>query len=296
MIPFISIPSALLLAWINDKYQSSKRLLFLLVPLSAIALVIGSGVRNDIVLVLALVLYCCTGKMAIDPLLLYTVKSNASSEQLSMTYGVYNFCGSIASILAPVVTGFLIDITRTMTAGFYTAAGILLFGVICFGWSQKNLISEKMMLKGDINSLLAYFGQFGFKKNHGYTRQVYDKQWLSAQQAYIKLAKEFGLYPFIDEMGSVYVSSIPDIGVEDDNILTGSHMDTVVDGGLYDGLYGALASLLAVKQLVNQYGTANVPLIAVAFSEEEGSRFPTAFTGSRYLIDYKQSMFEDLVD
>ncbi|GAA3324791.1 hypothetical protein GCM10020331_054070 [Ectobacillus funiculus] len=36
--------------------------------------------------------------------------------------------------------------------------------------------------------------------------------------------------------------------------LTGSHIDTVIDGGKYDGAYGIIASLIAVEYLYKHYG------------------------------------------
>lgn len=40
----------------------------------------------------------------------------------------------------------------------------------------------------------------------------------------------------------------------DEVIVTGSHIDTVINGGKYDGAYGVLAAMLAIKRLKETYG------------------------------------------
>lgn len=136
--------------------------------------------------------------------------------------------------------------------------------------------------RDNIISLLETFKKYGATPAGGITRLVYDAQWLQAQQQFIKLARGYGLTCFVDQMGTVYATTSA-YGTDEPLILTGSHMDTVVNGGVLDGQYGVLASLVAVGELVAQYGAPRQPLGVVAFSEEEGSRFPTTFSGSRWL-------------
>ncbi|MCY7743847.1 M20/M25/M40 family metallo-hydrolase, partial [Bacillus licheniformis] len=63
-------------------------------------------------------------------------------------------------------------------------------------------------------------------------------------------------------------------------ILTGSHIDTVINGGKFDGAYGILASLLSAKHLLDTYGRPKTSIEVVSLCEEEGSRFPLTFWGS----------------
>ncbi|MBZ6010122.1 MFS transporter [Leuconostoc gelidum] len=132
IVPFIAIPSALIFARLNDKITHARRLLLFLVPISSLSFVTGMVISNNVVLILSLIVYGITGKMTIDPILLYTVKNNAPDNQLATTFGVYNFFGMIASIVAPVIMGFLMDLTGTMIIGFYFSAMLLLVGIIIF--------------------------------------------------------------------------------------------------------------------------------------------------------------------
>jgi N-carbamoyl-L-amino-acid hydrolase len=63
-------------------------------------------------------------------------------------------------------------------------------------------------------------------------------------------------------------------------VMFGSHVDTVGTGGRYDGLYGVLAGLEACQALNDAGHVTRRPLALVAFTNEEGSRFPPYAMGS----------------
>lgn len=69
-----------------------------------------------------------------------------------------------------------------------------------------------------------------------------------------------------------------------DVVVTGSHLDTVVAGGAYDGALGVVSALAAVTEL-RQRGVRPGPrsLAVVAFADEEGARFNTPTFGSGLL-------------
>lgn len=70
-------------------------------------------------------------------------------------------------------------------------------------------------------------------------------------------------------------------GKTDDTILIGSHRDTVRNGGKYDGILGIIAGIEAVHRAVNEFGKPKKNIEVVALCEEEASRFPRGFIGSR---------------
>ena len=65
------------------------------------------------------------------------------------------------------------------------------------------------------------------------------------------------------------------------SVLVGSHLDSVLDGGAYDGPLGVVSSLAAIDLLRERGVTPNRPVVVGAFAEEEGSRFGLACLGSR---------------
>lgn len=64
-------------------------------------------------------------------------------------------------------------------------------------------------------------------------------------------------------------------------VLTGSHLDSVLDGGAYDGPLGVVSALAAVDELRERGFTPSRPIGVGTFVEEEGSRFGLACLGSR---------------
>jgi N-carbamoyl-L-amino-acid hydrolase len=69
--------------------------------------------------------------------------------------------------------------------------------------------------------------------------------------------------------------------VTGDAVLIGSHLDSVLDGGAYDGPLGVVSSLAAVDLLRDRGVVPSRPIGIGAFAEEEGSRFGIACLGSR---------------
>jgi N-carbamoyl-L-amino-acid hydrolase len=66
-------------------------------------------------------------------------------------------------------------------------------------------------------------------------------------------------------------------------VAAGSHLDTVPNGGAYDGALGVVAGLVAVAELARREVTPLRPVAVVAFADEEGGRFGLPTFGSRVL-------------
>lgn len=63
-------------------------------------------------------------------------------------------------------------------------------------------------------------------------------------------------------------------------LLIGSHLDTVADAGKYDGSLGVLVALACVQQLHDRHKRLPFAIEIVAFANEEGLRYHTAYLGS----------------
>lgn len=113
----------------------------------------------------------------------------------------------------------------------------------------------------------------------GVTRLLYTPEWLDAQRFLLKVMAGSGLEAYTDSTGNVY-GRLAGTQQDGKTVLTGSHIDTVVSGGKYDGAYGVAAAVTALRYLSRTYGPPLRTLEAVSFAEEEGSRFPLTFWGS----------------
>src|SRR5262245_26324577 len=63
-------------------------------------------------------------------------------------------------------------------------------------------------------------------------------------------------------------------------LLIGSHIDTVIDAGKYDGPLGVIAGILAAEHFARTEQKLPFGIDVLAFGDEEGSRFPSAFSTS----------------
>jgi N-carbamoyl-L-amino-acid hydrolase len=91
--------------------------------------------------------------------------------------------------------------------------------------------------------------------------------------------RELGLQVDVDPVGNVFgrrAGSADELAP----VMTGSHIDTVRTGGRYDGNYGVLAGLEAIRVLNDAGVTTRRPLVVGVFTNEEGARFQPDMLGS----------------
>lgn len=79
-------------------------------------------------------------------------------------------------------------------------------------------------------------------------------------------------------------------------LLTGSHYDTVRNGGKYDGRLGIFVPMACVRELHRQAKRLPFAIEVVAFAEEEGQRYKATFLGSGALIGHFNPAWLDQKD
>jgi len=136
----------------------------------------------------------------------------------------------------------------------------------------------------DWQEALARYSDPGFAE-HGQLTVTYLSEAHRACAAY--LAQEMGACGFdevaVDAVGNVvgrYHASQP--GAR--SLLTGSHFDTVRNAGKYDGRLGIFVPMACVRELHRAGRRLPFGIELVAFAEEEGQRYRTAFLGSSALV------------
>ncbi|MCQ4206866.1 allantoate amidohydrolase [Streptomyces longispororuber] len=99
------------------------------------------------------------------------------------------------------------------------------------------------------------------------------RAWFRAQ------AESRGLTYELDRNGNQWAwLGDPDAG---DAVVTGSHLDSVPDGGAFDGPLGVVSSFAALDELRHRGAEFTKPLAITNFGDEEGARFGLACVGSR---------------
>lgn len=138
LVPWASIPGALLIGYFSDKFRKRKLLVFILVPIAAISIILVANVESTALLFVGLIVYGLTGKLALDPVLIAYVSDNAPQASFGTVFSIYNFVGMSSSILAPYFTGWIVDVTGSMAIAFYVAAGFLVVGLIAMLFAKED--------------------------------------------------------------------------------------------------------------------------------------------------------------
>lgn len=128
---------------------------------------------------------------------------------------------------------------------------------------------------------LETLGRCGVLPEGGIFRPLYSRPWAEARGQLRAWMEAIGLEVHGDAVGNLFGRLNGDgKGV----ILTGSHLDTVKQGGRFDGALGILAGLVAVKTLREAAGRPRRPIEVLATCEEEGSRFHSHMWGARAIL------------
>ncbi len=143
-----------------------------------------------------------------------------------------------------------------------------------------------------ITDILDWLAALSPDEEGGVTRLLYTEEWLTTQRSLALRMQSCGLETEFDAVGNLFGR----LRGKDEGlpaVLTGSHIDTVVQGGKFDGAYGIAAGLVAMEYLRKTYGTPMRTLELVSLCEEEGSRFPMAYWGSGSIAGKRS--FEQIV-
>jgi MFS family permease len=137
LVPWASIPGALLFGFISDRLKNKKPLILFLVIVGALCQFVIPYVESYSLMLFGLVIYGMMGKLALDPVLISFVAENTPSHMYSRAYGFYNFSGMLSSIFAPYITGYVAQVTGKVEGGFYLSGVLLLVGGLLFMFTKS---------------------------------------------------------------------------------------------------------------------------------------------------------------
>lgn len=130
---------------------------------------------------------------------------------------------------------------------------------------------------------------------HGLYRGYLTKAYAAAQEALAGWMAQAGMAVRRDAAANLigrYEGTLPGAPT----LLIGSHLDSVRDGGRYDGPLGIMLGVEAVATLQQNGQRPPFPIEVIAFGDEEGSRFPAAMLTSRAVAGTLALDALDLVD
>jgi len=125
---------------------------------------------------------------------------------------------------------------------------------------------------GRLNRHLAELSRFGANPQGGVTRLAYSDADKQAREYVMGLMRDAKLTPTIDAAGNI-IASRPGRDSTRKPILFGSHIDSVPEGGNYDGDVGSMGAIEVAQTLDEQGITTRHPLQVVIWQNEEGGLY-----------------------
>ncbi|NTJ62022.1 Zn-dependent hydrolase [Agrobacterium rhizogenes] len=97
---------------------------------------------------------------------------------------------------------------------------------------------------------------------------------------FVAWLRETGIEVAVDRIGNIFGIWRPEGVADNAPLMLGSHIDTVIDAGIYDGCYGVLAGLEIIATLKESGFRPDRAIVVAAFTNEEGVRFAPDMMGS----------------
>jgi hydantoinase/carbamoylase family amidase len=145
-----------------------------------------------------------------------------------------------------------------------------------------------------IDEFLTELGKIGRDRKGGWSRLAFSPEEREAHALFRRWLEGYGLETSTDAVGNSY-GVLP--GSQDlPALMSGSHLDTVYQGGNFDGAVG-VAAAVEIARVLAQDAVLRHPLRVVAFAGEEGARFGAPCIGSRLTTGaYGSQTLQQLVD
>lgn len=143
-----------------------------------------------------------------------------------------------------------------------------------------------------MENLIENFSRYNATPGQGVTRPSYSGEFRGVNHAVMEIMRGLGMQVSMDRVGNLVgrlEGSVPDLPA----LCIGSHLDTVRNGGKYDGAAGIVSGLEVVRLLRESTLELKHPLQVMAFIEEEGTALQCGLLGSRWFNG--EAREEDLV-
>jgi beta-ureidopropionase / N-carbamoyl-L-amino-acid hydrolase len=125
--------------------------------------------------------------------------------------------------------------------------------------------------------------RFGARPDGGVNRQALSEHDIAARDYLIAIAQRHGFQCTVDPMGNLFIrreGTAPEMAP----VMTGSHLDSQVAGGKFDGAFGVLAGLEVLFALESTGLKTRRSIEVACWTNEEGSRFAPGVMGSSAFV------------
>ncbi len=133
---------------------------------------------------------------------------------------------------------------------------------------------------------LEYLKQFTSTPGNGCTRLPFTKEARGAVDFLKELMAEAGLSVKEDVAGNVF-GTLEGTDPTLPCVMMGSHFDSVINGGDFDGIAGVIAAIEVARQLKDEGFRPVRNFVVAGFMDEEGMRFGTGYFGSGAMLGHR---------
>jgi allantoate deiminase len=144
-----------------------------------------------------------------------------------------------------------------------------------FGRREKVMINQNRLW-----NRLKLLSEIGKTESGGVTRLSFTAEERAVKDLVADFMREAGLTVREDEVGNL-IGRKEGLSPNAAVVLTGSHVDSVFNGGNFDGPLGVLAAVETLQVMNEQGIETQHPIEVIAFTDEEGARFSFGMIGSR---------------
>ena len=145
------------------------------------------------------------------------------------------------------------------------------------------------------------FSKFGDAGHGGITRYSLSPEAIQARNEFRRRMEAIGAAIEVDDVACMY-ATLPGSDPDAKRIVMGSHVDSVKNGGNYDGILGVMSAMEVLKTVAEKKIPHKHPLTAMIWTNEEGSLYPPAMMCSGIICyDYlpedirSKFRFEDMM-
>ncbi|EGQ26896.1 Zn-dependent hydrolase [Sporosarcina newyorkensis] len=130
---------------------------------------------------------------------------------------------------------------------------------------------------------LESYAMYGRNERGGITRPSFSREDLQVRMRFIKELQDLGLEITVDGIANIW-GRLKGSGKKEGSIVIGSHLDTVPNGGKYDGALGTLVAKEIIRTIIEKDITLDHDLEIVSFTAEESNDFGLSTLGSRAFV------------
>ena len=131
----------------------------------------------------------------------------------------------------------------------------------------------------------------------GITRMLFTDEELKAREYIKDLMRDIGLEVTEDAIGNIF-GTLPGEDASVAPVWSGSHIDTVINAGKYDGTVGVIGAIEACRMIQEAGASHKRPITVIVYTSEEPTRFGAGCIGSRAMaghltLDGTKELFDD---